>query len=213
LFLIGREKELIMKLSKKMLIGAISAGVLLLLTACTPINSAATIGSKSISVDQIQKSVDEVLKERTKVSTQGMNLETGDALNRSQLSFFVISELLSRLAQEGHISVTDQEVSDEIKLVTNQVGGPANLPAALVNAGIAPSNLNRYFRTYLLSARISNALLSQGISKDNVTAAVQKLVADEAQKLKVSINPRYGTWSATKAAIDIAPLAHGAVTK
>ena len=207
------KEESIVKSADKKIIGAISAGLLLLLTSCTPINSAATIGSTSISIDKIQKSVDEVLAERAKISTQGMNLETGDALNRSQLSFFVISELLNRLAQDGHISVSEQEVSDEIKSITDQVGGAANLPPALVNAGIAPSNLRLYFRSYLLSAKISKALIAQGISKDGVSAAVQKLVSEESKKLKVSVNPRYGTWDVTKAAIDIAPLANGAVTK
>ena len=207
------KEESIVKSADKKIIGAISAGLLLLLTSCTPINSAATIGSKSISIDKIQKSVDEVLAERAKISTQGMNLETGDALNRSQLSFFVISELLNRLAKDGNISVSDQAVSDEIKSITDQVGGAANLPPALVNAGIAPSNLRLYFRSYLLSAKISKALIAQGISKDGVSAAVQKLVSEESKKLKVSVNPRYGTWDVTKAAIEIAPLANGAVTK
>jgi parvulin-like peptidyl-prolyl isomerase len=201
------------KSAQKKIMGVASVGLLLLLTGCTPINSAATIGSTSISVDQLQKSVNEVLAERAKVSTQGMNLETGSALNQSQLSFFVISELLYRLANEGHISVSDQELNDEIKSITGQVGGPHNLPAALVNAGIAPSNLRLYFRSYLLSAKISRALIAQGISKDAVSAAVQKLVADESKKLKVSVNPRYGKWDFTKAAIAIAPLADGAVIK
>lgn len=202
-----------MKSADKKIIGAISAGLVLLLTSCTPINSAATIGSTSISINKVQKTVDEVLAERAKVSTQGMNLETGDALNRSQLTFFVISELLYRLAKDGNISVTDQEVSAEIKSITDQVGGPLNLPPAMVNAGIAPSNLRLYFRSYLLSAKISRALIAQGISKDAVSAAVQKLVAQESKKLKVSVNPRYGKWDITKATIDIAPLANGAVTK
>lgn len=202
-----------MKFADKKIIAAISAGLLILLTACTPINSAATIGSTSISVDKIQKTVDEVLAERAKVSTQGMTLDTGDALNRNQLTFFVIAELLYRLGQNGHITVSEQEITDEIKSVTSQVGGPGNLPMAMVNAGISPSNLRLYFRSYLLSAKISNALIAQGISKDNVSAAVQKLVADESKTLKVSVNPRYGTWDVTKATISIAPLANGAVTK
>lgn len=202
-----------MKFADKKKVGALAAGLLVLLTACTPINSAATIGSTSISVDTVQKSVSEVLSERAKVSTQGMNLETGEALNRSQLTFYVISELLYRLGQNGHISVSEQEISDEIKSITAQVGGAANLPMALVNAGISPKNLRLYFRSYLLSSKISNALISQGIAKSNVTAAVQKLVADESAKVKVSINPRYGSWDYTKATITAAPLANGSVTK
>lgn len=202
-----------MKLANKKYIGAIAAALLVLLTACTPINSAATVGSTSISVDKVQKTVDEILKERAKVSTQGMTLDTGDVLNRNQLTFFVISELLYRLAQTAHISVSDQELTNQIKSITEQVGGAANLPTSMVNAGIAPSNLRLYFRSYLLSQKISNALIAQGIDKANVSSAVQKLVADLSAKLKVSINPRYGIWDVAKATIAVAPLANGAVTK
>ena len=197
----------------KKAIGAVSVGLLLLLTACTPINSAATVGSKSISVDKVQKTVAEILKERSKVSTAGMNLETGETLNRSQLSFYVISELLFQVGKKFKITITEQEITDQIKAVTTQVGGSANLPTAMVNAGIAPSNLREYFRSYLLSSNMSKALEIAGVDKANVSAAVQKLVAAEAKSLKVSINPRYGAWDPETAAISTAALANGSVTK
>ena len=197
----------------KKVVAAVAAGLVVLLSACTPINSAATIGEKSISVGQVQKTVDEILSERAKVSTQGMTLETGEALNRSQLTFFVISELLFQLGKRAHISVTDKEINAEIKSITTQVGGAANLSPAMVSAGVAPANLREYFRSYLLSSKLSNALISNGIPKESVTAAVQKLVADEAAKLKISINPRYGSWSSDQATIINAPLAAGSVQK
>ncbi|MEI8222944.1 MAG: SurA N-terminal domain-containing protein [Actinomycetes bacterium] len=198
--------------SKKMT-AAVTAGLLALLSACTPINSAATVGNTTISIDKVQKTVDEMLSERTKVTTTGMTLDTGEVLNRNQVTFFVISELLYQLGTSHKIKVTEQEVTDEIKKITTQVGGSAKLPAALVNAGIAPQNIREYFRTYLMSAKISNALLSSGVASAEVSTAVQKLVADEADKLKVSINPRYGTWDSANATIVAGKLAAGSVKK
>jgi hypothetical protein len=194
-------------------LGVVIGALLVVLTACTPINSAATIGGTSISVVQVQKTVDTILSERTKVSTAGMNLETGEALNRSQLSFYVISELLLQVARESHIDVTEQEITDQIKAVTAQVGGASGLTSAMVNAGIAPNNLRTYFRSYLISQKVSTAFLAAGISKTDVTAAVQKLVSRKALQLKVAINPRYGTWDPQQATIVAAQLAAGAVTK
>jgi hypothetical protein len=199
--------------SRKKVVVAGIAGLLVLLSGCTPMNSAATIGKSSITSDQVQKSVAQIISERSKVSTQGMNLDTGEVLTRNQLTFFVISELLLQIGHQNKISVSEQEITDQISAVTQQVGGPANLPGAMVNAGIAPQNLRQYFRTYLMSSKISNLLLSGGYTKANVTAAVQKLVSDESKKLKVSINPRYGVWDSTKVTILAAPLAAGAVTK
>lgn len=203
----------LVKSNRKKIVGAAVAGALLLLTACTPINSAATIGNTSIPVSKIQKTVDSILAERSKMTTTGMNLETGEALNRSQVTFFVISELLYRIGQKYNVKVSEQEITDQIKAVTSQVGGEANLPAAMVNAGIAPENLREYFRSYLLSQEISNRLLAGGVDKTQVTGAVQKLVGLEASRAKVSINPRYGTWDLNQATIVGAPLASGSVTK
>jgi hypothetical protein len=199
--------------SRKKVVVAGIASLLVLLSGCTPMNSAATIGKSSITSEQVQKSVAQIISERSKVSTQGMNLDTGEVLTRNQLTFFVISELLLQIGHQNKISVSEQEITDQISAVTQQVGGQANLPGAMVNAGIAPQNLRQYFRTYLMSSKISNLLLSGGFTKDNVTAAVQKLVSDESKKLKVSINPRYGVWDSTKVTILAAPLAAGAVTK
>jgi len=199
--------------SRKKVVVAGIASLLVLLSGCTPMNSAATIGKSSITSEQVQKSVAQIISERSKVSTQGMNLDTGEVLTRNQLTFFVISELLLQIGHQNKISVSEQEITDQISAVTQQVGGQANLPGAMVNAGIAPQNLRQYFRTYLMSSKISNLLISGGFTKDNVTAAVQKLVSDESKKLKVSINPRYGVWDSTKVTILAAPLAAGAVTK
>lgn len=203
----------LVKSNGKKIVGAAVAATLFLLTACTPINSAATIGNTSIPVSKIQATVDSILSERSKITTTGMNLETGEALNRSQVTFFVISELLYRIGQKYNITVSEQELTDQIKAVTKEVGGEASLPSAMVNAGIAPENLREYFRSYLLSQKISNRLLAGGIDKTQVTAAVQKLVGLEASRAKVSINPRYGKWDANQATIVTSPLASGSVTK
>ena len=75
------------------LLGVISV---LALTGCGRIDSAATIGSVSISQADAQAVVDEVLAERLKVDTEGLQLTTGEELNRGQLRFTIITQLPSR---------------------------------------------------------------------------------------------------------------------
>jgi hypothetical protein len=190
-----------------------TAGLLVLLTGCAQVNAAATIGKTSISVKQVQDSVAEIMSERAKITTTGMDLQTGEALNRAQVNFFVISELLRQIAKQSKIVVTEAQITKEIATVTEQVGGETEMPAALVNAGIAPRNLREYFATYLISSRISDALLLAGISSSDVTAGVQQLVISKADELKVSINPRYGAWDSASAKITTAVLAGGSVIK
>ena len=57
----------------------ITAGLVIvfLLSACGATGSGVTIGKTEISSAEIQKYVDEILSERTKVDTSQMNLDSG----------------------------------------------------------------------------------------------------------------------------------------
>ena len=61
------------------LLGVIS---LLVLTGCSKLDSAATIGDISISQAQAQGVIDEILEERTKIDTSQLQLISGEELNR-----------------------------------------------------------------------------------------------------------------------------------
>ena len=66
------------------LLGVISV---LALSGCGKVDSAATIGDITISQASAQSIIDEILSERTKIDTAGMQIQTGNALNRAQLRF------------------------------------------------------------------------------------------------------------------------------
>jgi hypothetical protein len=90
------------------LLGVIS---LLALSACGQVDSAATIGSITISQAAAQSTVDEVLAERAKVDTTGMQIQTGAALNRSQLRFTIVTTLFDEIAKELKLSVSSTEIA------------------------------------------------------------------------------------------------------
>ena len=56
---------------------------------CSQVNSAATIGDRKIALDDLQTQVDLILLEREGVDTSQMQLESGEALTRSQLSYMI----------------------------------------------------------------------------------------------------------------------------
>ncbi len=70
---------------------AIIAATALLLTGCSQVGAAATVGDTKITQATVQGSIDSILTERTKVDTSQMQLETGESLNRSQLRFHLLS--------------------------------------------------------------------------------------------------------------------------
>jgi hypothetical protein len=152
----------------------------------------------------VQSSVDAIIAERSKVDTSQMQLEVGETLNRAQMRFHVLSELLNEVAAKLKITVSKAEIDTRRASITEQVGGEAGLPTALVGAGIAPKDFDLYLQSIIISDKLSQGLEASGIPADQVGLAIQKLVVDMAKENKVTINPRYGVWDAVNA--DVVPV-------
>jgi peptide deformylase len=191
-------------------IAAISAA--LLLTGCSQISSAASVGSVKISQSTVQSSIDAIIAERSKVDTSQMQLEVGENLNRAQMRFHVLSELLNEVAAKLKITVSKAEIDTRRASITEQVGGEAGLPTALVGAGIAAKDFDLYLQSIIISDKLSQGLEASGIPADQVGLAIQKLVVDMAKQNKVTINPRYGVWDAVNADVIPVDSAGSAVT-
>ncbi len=196
---------------KKILAIAIAASALLL-SGCSQVGAAATVGDTKITQAQVQSTVDSILAARVGVDTSQMQLETGEALTRGQLRFFVLTELLQATAKDLKISVSKAEIDTRRASIIEQVGGAASLPTALVGAGIAKDNLDRYIEAISLSDKIGQAVTATGVAQADIGTAVQKLIVDKAAKLGVTINPRYGKWDATVADVVATDPASSAVT-
>ena len=74
-------------------------------------NSAITIGDKEFSTSDVQKPVDEVLRDRKIVDTAGMQLAEADELLRNQAQFFIVGVLLDRIATDKKLSVTNADIA------------------------------------------------------------------------------------------------------
>lgn len=173
------------------LIGALS---LVGLTACGSVNSAATLGDITITQEELQSSVDQLLAERAAVDTSQMQLESGATLNRSQLRFQVVTTIFEEIAKELKINLTDSEITASRAGLIAQSGGEAALPTNLVAAQIASNNFEKYIRASLITSKINEALLATGVAEIDLNTRISQLVSAKAKQLKISINPRYGTW-------------------
>jgi hypothetical protein len=192
----------------------LSAGLVIvfLLSACGSTGSGVSIGKKEVSSAEIQKYVDEILSERTKVDTSQMNLDSGASLLRTQAQFQIISAVLDELISEKKISVTPADVAARRADIVTQVGGEASLPSALVSASLAPSNLDKYLKIIMISEKLNELVISEGATAESAGEVVTKLVTDTAKKLGVKVNSRYGKWNEETATIDEADNTNGAVT-
>ena len=179
---------------KKIVLALIAVLSLATLTACGQVNSAATLGDITITQSSFQATIDELLKERESVDQSQMQLEEGAALNRSQLRFLIITSVFDEIAKELKLTVSKTDQATLRQTLLDQVGGESALPQSLVSAQIAPSNFPRYIRAIIITEKISKALQDSGITAEAVDARISELVNAKAKELKITVNPRYGTW-------------------
>ena len=184
----------------------------ILLTGCSQVGAAATVGSKKITQATVQSSIDSILAARVNVDTSQMQLQSGEDLNRGQLRFHLLTELLRAVASELKISVSKAEIDTRRQSIIEQVGGIESLPNALVGAGIARADFDTYIEAISLSDKLSQALVASGVPEKEVGTEIQKLVVAKAKKLGVTINPRYGAWDATIADVVASDSASPAVS-
>jgi hypothetical protein len=191
---------------------AMIAAAALLLTGCSQVGAAATLGDTKITQATVQGSIDSILAERAKIDTTQMQLETGEVLNRGQLRFHLFSEILREVGKDLKLEVTKAEIDTRRVSILEQVGGVELLPSALVGAGIAPEDLDKYIEALSFSDKISQTLVAKGVTEDQIGTEIQKLIAAKANELGVTVNPRYGKWDPTVADIVDSDPASSAVT-
>ena len=189
-------------MKKFLAISAIAAA--LLLSGCSQVGAAATIGETKITQEVVQGSIDAILAERGKIDISQMELQTGADLNLSQLRFQVLTVLIREVGKDFKVEASKAEIDTRREGILEQVGGEAGLPKALVGAGIAPANLDLYLEAVIISGKISDAIVATGVTQEALGAEISRIVAAKAAKLNVEINPRYGKWDPINA--DVLPV-------
>ena len=186
----------------KKIVALIGAGVLAItLTACGSSAIEASVGSDKVTVSDVTTSVNNILAERKKVDTTGMNLPTGDALALNELNFHLIAYLLADTAAQNGVTITPAEIAARRASIVSQVGSEKNLPKALVGANIASADFPMYLRTILYDEGLAKKVQAQGVSAAQTQAALEKLVSIVGAKLKVKVDPKYGIWDATRSVV------------
>ena len=189
-------------MKKFLAISAIASA--LLLSGCSQVGAAATIGETKITQEVVQGSIDSILAERAKIDISQMELQTGADLNLSQLRFQVLTVLIREIGKDFKVEASKAEIDTRRDGILEQVGGEAGLPKALVGAGIAPANLDLYLEAVIVSGKISDAIVASGVTEDLLGGEITRLVAAKAAQLKVEVNPRYGKWDPISA--DVVPV-------
>ena len=184
----------------------------LLLTGCSNVDAALSLGDTKITTAELQANVDVILAERAKVDTSQMQLDSGETLLRNQLNFRLLLATFSEIAKEFEIQITSSEIAGRRAEIIEQVGGEEALPGALVSASIAPEYLDGYLRALLITQKLGEAFGLTGGAEADVQARIQELFVEKVDELKIKVSPRYGKWDPTTGTIIAAVAASDAVT-
>jgi len=185
---------------------ALAIGLTLAFTVFKSPAIEARVGKDVVTVKDVTTSVNEILAQRKGVDTTGMQIPTGADLNLAELNFHLISYLLADTAAVNNIKITDADVTQRKAAIISQVGNPSKLPQALVAANIASEDLDLYIRSLLYDEKLAALIEKVGVAQANVGTALMQGVSDEATKLGIKVNPKYGTWDSTQSVV-VAPTA------
>ena len=196
----------------KKILTALVVATGLLLTGCSNVDAALSLGDTKITTAELQSNVDSLLAERAKVDISQMQIESGEPLLRNQLNFRLLLLAFSEIEKELDIQITSSEIAARRAEIVEQVGGEEALPAALVSASIAPEYLEGYLRALLTTQKLGEALSMTGVEEAEVQARIQELYVAKINELKIKVSPRYGTWDPVTGTIIAAVPASDAVT-
>jgi hypothetical protein len=141
-----------------------------------------------------------------------MQLLFGADLATSQAQLQVISLITDQIAKDKNIQISKSDIEQRKTEIEQQLidqGG--DLKSALVGAGIASSNLDKYLNITLVTQKLSTNLKAAGVADELIDSEVSKIIGSTAKSLKVKINPRYGRWNYETVSIEPVDNTLGAV--
>ncbi|MDI2126733.1 SurA N-terminal domain-containing protein [Yinghuangia seranimata] len=150
------------------------------LTGCSDSKSgaAAVVGGDRIEISSLNQRVKQAADVRASVGEKPV---PGVEASQQELSLMIDERVTAEAARRAGISATQTEVTnaEHAYEAANQV--PVKLVAA--HNGIPDDRIDAVFRMIVLK---------QKLEKANPGKSLNKLLADTADSLKVTVNPRYG---------------------
>lgn len=175
-----------------------------LLTACgndAHPGAAAVLEGKRISMGQLQARVNAVRDAQRAAPHSEQMIKGSGQLTRATLDSMVRDRIVRRAAKQAGVTVTRREVGTARAQLQKQAGGAKQLKAALLQQqGIAPGQIDGRLWLQLAVEKIAKA---DGINPRSAqgNAQLSAKLSKTSQAMKISVNPRYGTWDVKKSSL------------
>lgn len=174
----------------RVILAVAAAGVAL--TACSPTQAgaAAVVGGQRISSSQLDGDVRELEAALAKAGGSAAQLQSYGSLPQLVLYQTATAKQRTIAAERKGVTATDGEIDQLI----STAGGQAQYEQQMLQQAVPPSQMRAYAKASLLASKLA---AKYGGGTDQ--AALQRgsqLASKDVQAVKISWNPRYGTFNA-----------------
>ncbi|MFI9270632.1 hypothetical protein ACIGXM_07970 [Kitasatospora sp. NPDC052896] len=182
-------------------LGALAAAAVL--TACGgPVRTgtAAVVGSDRISVASVQARLAAFRTEAAAHSSGPYQEQSG--LVGVTVSNMVLEQVVDHAVAEHGLTVTQAEIDQARQEQAQAWGGEAGLEQMLLLKHAVPAaRIDDFYREQLGLWKLA-ALTGNQLGTNDGNEAVHQLLTQASAELKVSVNPRYGTWDPQQTVLD-----------
>lgn len=174
------------------------------------VGSAAVIGDRTVSTDELQSAAREYLK----IVPDG---DAGEA-QRAILQRMIVSAVIDEAAGEAGVSVSAGRIAADRDEALQSVGGPKALVRALAQSEqptvLPPGMIDRWVEDRLLFNKMAEEIAGMPVASQDaaVQEALQQVnqdLSDVSRRIDIEISPRYGTWNPDRG---IEPLVSGGLS-
>lgn len=180
---------------------ALATSAAVLLTGCSnqEAGAAATFSNGRIAESDLTAAVTAVL------AAKGQATTTPDlSLVQQTLGRMITQRLVSELAEQEGIEITQGKLDEMRVNYEEQIGSPEALEQAFLQENVAPSQLEAVLRLQLQAQELGYAYNPRG-SADEQGMAVFEAVSAASEELDTTVNPRFGTWDASTLSLGAMP--------
>ncbi len=168
-----------------------------LITSCGTAHpgAAAVVGGDAISVSALQSQVKAVREAQGGDQAAQAAQVTGD-LSRATLGSMLFDRVMDRAARDAGVTVTRADVQRLRAAAERQAGGAQALRDQLLQQyAVAPGQIDDFYR---VQAEAQALARSSGVDLGTPAgqAAMTASLGATSQRLRIDVNPRYGTWHA-----------------
>ncbi|MFI1101124.1 SurA N-terminal domain-containing protein [Streptomyces sp. TLI_146] len=168
-----------------------------LLTACgseAHPGAAAVVGGDRIPVSALQSQVKDVRTAQQASPQAAQLIKNTGQLSRAKLHGLIFDRVLDRAAADAGVSVTRKQLQDARAAMAQQAGGEkAFADMLLQQRGVAPGQIDDAVREQVQLTALA-AATGADLSTPQGQASVTRTLTEASKKLKIDVNPRYGTW-------------------